>query len=79
MSDLYYKLTSDELPKLSAAGLLSVEDAVAIMESSAKRPDGEFNENMVRIYLNKQRSVWVQSIHSMVVSTSESLITTSRK
>lgn len=63
MSNLYYKLTSDELAELGAKKLISTEEAREIILSSTRKPAYEFNENVVRVYLNKSKTIWVQSIH----------------
>jgi hypothetical protein len=53
-----HKLKPDEL-----ARFLSADTVKMIVDRSMKRKPGKFDHNPVKVYLNKPKTIWVQSIH----------------
>ena len=53
----YYKLNPTELREVAKV------DAAEIERASKERKPGQFAYKIVKVYLNKARTIWVQSIH----------------
>lgn len=54
----FHKLKPDEL-----ARFVNEADAKRITERSKKRQPRKFDDDPVRVYLNRPKTIWVQSIH----------------
>jgi hypothetical protein len=63
MSDLIYKLTESELAELAIRGLITEDQCEEILARSRQREPGKFDTAPVRQWLNKPKTIWVQSIH----------------
>ena len=63
MSDYNWKLTKKGLNDLVGTGLISQIEVEQLIQKSHHRKPGTFDDNPVRFYLNKAKSIWVQSIH----------------
>ena len=61
----YWKLTESETLSLihDFPGLISQEDVLRILAASLAREPRQFAEKTERQYLNKAKTIWVQSIH----------------
>jgi hypothetical protein len=63
MSEYCWKLTASELEKLGEQGLIYFHQIDKILETSRKRKPDTFAKEVVRFYLNKAQTIWVQSIN----------------
>ena len=63
MSKHYYKLTREKIIALVLSDMLDDKVADQLITSSQNRTPGTFNENMMREYLNKSKTIWIQPIH----------------
>jgi hypothetical protein len=54
----FHKLKAEELAKF-----VSIENTGRIVERSGKRKPFRFDHNPVVVFLNKAKTIWVQSIH----------------
>jgi hypothetical protein len=63
MSEYNWKLTMDGIDDLVSKNLVTQTDADQLVQKSLQRKPGTFDHRPIRFYLNKAKSIWVQSIH----------------
>ncbi len=59
----YFKLTREDIIKLFDKQLLSFDQANALIVRSKARPLDEIDENAVKYWLNKSKTIEISSIH----------------
>lgn len=62
MANYYLKLTASEVVGLASCNLITKEQAGQILARSLLRAPGKFDSSPVKFWLNKPKTVWIQSI-----------------
>jgi hypothetical protein len=57
-SAYFHKLTSPELARFVGFG-----DEAKILQAAAKRKPRKFAKQIVKVFLNKAKTIWVQNVH----------------
>ena len=61
--EIYFKLRRNDIIELFDKQMLSFDQANALMEQSKARPIGDFDDNIVKYWLNKSKTIEITSIH----------------